>query len=185
MKRLLCCTFWAALVLAPAIQAAQYTDVNPTASTLSFTFNQMGSGTYGTFKRFVGSLSFDTEHPEAAHSRLVIELASIDAGSDTANTELRKPAWFDTTANPQATFESTATQALGDSRYQVTGNLTLRGITRPVTVPFHLKAEGGIGIFEGELTLKRSDFNIGKGEWADTVVSDDIAIKFRLVAPQL
>ena len=50
-------------------------------------------------------------------------------------------------------------------------------------VPVLLKSESGIGIFDGQLTLKRSDFKIGAGEWADTVVSDDINIRFRMVAP--
>ncbi|MCY1559699.1 YceI-like domain protein [compost metagenome] len=75
-------------------------------------------------------------------------------------------------------------KSVGNDRYSITGQLTLRGITREVEVPVQLKAENAIGIFDGELTLKRSDFNIGEGEWADTVVSDDINIRFRMVAPQ-
>jgi polyisoprenoid-binding protein YceI len=53
-----------------------------------------------------------------------------------------------------------------------------------VQVPVLLKSQKGIGIFDGQLTLKRSDFKIGEGEWADTVVSDDINIRFRMVAPE-
>jgi len=51
-------------------------------------------------------------------------------------------------------------------------------------VPVLLKVENAIGIFDGQLTLKRSDFNIGEGEFASGVVSDDINIRFRMVAPQ-
>jgi polyisoprenoid-binding protein YceI len=51
-------------------------------------------------------------------------------------------------------------------------------------VPVVLKAENAIGIFNGELTLERDDFNIGEGEWADSVVSNEINIRFRMVAPQ-
>jgi polyisoprenoid-binding protein YceI len=53
-----------------------------------------------------------------------------------------------------------------------------------VEVPVLLKAESAVGIFDGELTLKRSDFKIGSGEWADSVVSNDIYIRFRIVAPE-
>ena len=73
---------------------------------------------------------------------------------------------------------------MGDHRYSITGKLTLRGVTREVTVPVLLKEEEAIGIFDGQLTLKRSDFKVGEGEWGDTVVSDDIIIRFRMVAPQ-
>ena len=165
-------------------EAVEYKQVNATASTLSFTYNQFSSRVYGTFSQFEGTLDFDTANPSAAHAALTIQLDSIDAGSSDANEELKKPAWFDTANSPVATFDSTAVKALGDNRYSITGKLTLRGITKVVDVPVMLKAENAIGIFDGQLTLKRSDFKIGEGEFADTVVSDDINIRFRMVAPE-
>ncbi|MNP63412.1 hypothetical protein D3C76_1588060 [compost metagenome] len=53
-----------------------------------------------------------------------------------------------------------------------------------MAVPVQLKADNTIGIFDGELTLERDDFKIGEGEWADTMVSNAINIRFRMVAPQ-
>lgn len=174
----------AALAIAPGAQAAEYANVNPNASTISFTYDQMGSRVYGTFDKFEGDLDFDTTRPDTAHAKLTIELSSINVESEDAKTELPKPAWFDTATYPQAIFESTRFKDLGNHRYSVTGNLTLRGQTREVQVPVMLKAEGGIGIFAGELTVRRNDFKIGEGEWADSVVSNDINIQFRMVAPQ-
>jgi polyisoprenoid-binding protein YceI len=171
-------------VAAPCADAAEYTQVNATASTLSFTYDQFSSRVYGTFGKFEGTLDFDTANPAAAHAGLTIQLDSIDAGSSDANEELKKPAWFDTSNSPVATFASTAVRDLGGNRYSITGNLTLRGITQVVEVPVLLKSEGGIGIFDGQLMLKRSAFKIGAGEFADTVVSDDINIRFRMVAPE-
>ena len=113
-----------------------------------------------------------------------IDLDSIDAGSSDANEELKKSSWFDTATFPVATFESTGVKDLGNNRYQITGHLTLRGITREVVVPVLLKSENEIGIFDGELTLERDNFKIGEGEWADSVVSNEINIRFRMVAPQ-
>ncbi|MBJ2259622.1 YceI family protein [Pseudomonas psychrophila] len=168
----------------PGADGAQYSHLNPTASTISFTYNQMGSRVYGTFGKFVGTLDFDTAHPEAAQAKLAIDLNSIDSGSEEANTELQKTAWFDTTAYPVATFESTLIKDLGNNRYQITGNLTLRGLTREVIVPVLLKSDQTIGIFDAELVLKRSDFNVGAGEWSDSLVSDNIDIRLRMVAPQ-
>jgi polyisoprenoid-binding protein YceI len=71
-----------------------------------------------------------------------------------------------------------------EHRYQVAGQLTLKGITRGVEVPVELKPDNAIGIFDGELVLNREEFGLGAGEWADSVVSRDINIKFRVVAPQ-
>jgi polyisoprenoid-binding protein YceI len=176
----------AALILGTATgaHAIDYTRVNPTASQISFTFNQMGSRTYGTFGSFRGTLDFDTDKPADAHATLSIDMVSIDAGSSDANTELQKPAWFDTANYPLGTFESTSVQDLGNNRYLFTGNLTLKTITREVQVQVLLKPENGIGVFDGQFVLDRSAFKIGDGEWADTVVSKDINIRFRIVAPE-
>ncbi|SEN55941.1 Polyisoprenoid-binding protein YceI [Pseudomonas sp. ok272] len=165
--------------------SAQYHQVNAGASQISFTYDQMGQRVYGTFGQFSATLDFDTMHPEAAHAGLVIELASIDAGSEDANGQLQEPGWFNSAVYPQARFESSRVKALGDNRYEVVGQLSLKGITREVRVPVSLSPESGIGVFSGELTLNRADFDVGKGEWAgDSVVSNEIAIKFRVVAPQ-
>jgi len=165
-------------------QAAQYTYVNPAASTISFTYDQMGQQVYGTFGQYEATLDFDTQNPGAAHAVLKIQLPSIDAGSSDANTELPKPGWFDMATFPVGIFESMRVTDLGGNLYLFSGNLTLKGQTRSVDVPVALKEQGGIGVFDGELVLKRADFNIGAGEWADSAVSNAITIKFKIVAPQ-
>ncbi len=166
-------------------QAAEYTDVNRTASQISFTYKQLGQRVYGTFGDFEGTLSFDTQKPESGHALLKIQLASIDAGSPDANDELQRASWFDTATYPVGVYESTAVKALGDNRFNISGNLTIKGTTRPVGVNVVLKELDGIGVFDGEFILKRGDFRIGEGEWAgNSVVSDDINIKFKMVAPQ-
>ncbi|MBV4457834.1 YceI family protein [Pseudomonas sp. COR58] len=167
-----------------AASAAEYERVNTAASQISFTYSQMGSRMYGTFGRFDATLDLDTDRLADARTTLRIDLTSIDAGSEDANTELVKPAWFDTVKYPVAVFESSRFEPVGNDRYRVTGRLTLKGISREVQVPVHLKPGNGIGIFDGELTLRRDDFGLGAGEWADTVVSKDIDIKFKVVAPQ-
>lgn len=166
-------------------QAVEYKDVNRTASQISFTYQQLGQRVYGTFSEFEGRLSFDTQQPQAAHALLKIQLASIDAGSPDANDELQRASWFDTATYPVGVYESTGVVALGDNRFKISGNLTLKGTTRPVDVDVVLKEQGGIGVFDGEFILKRGDFKIGEGEWAgNSVVSNDINIKFKMVAPQ-
>ncbi|WP_166362547.1 YceI family protein [Pseudomonas akapageensis] len=176
----------AALTLggATCAQAVQYKQVNARASQISFTYNQMGARVYGTFGKFEAKIDFDSANPEAARTSLTIELASIDAGSSDANSELQKPGWFNTAVYPQATFISSSVKPLADNRYQVSGKLALKGQTRDVSAEITLKPDNAIGVFNGEFILKRGDFGIGEGEWGDYgVISNDIHIKFRMVAP--
>ncbi|KPG82719.1 YceI family protein [Pseudomonas sp. RIT-PI-o] len=182
MRLLLVAAFW--LCATAGAQTAQYTRVNTSASQISFTYQQMGSRMYGTFGRFEAMLDFDTDNLATARTILHIDLSSIDAGSEDANTELVKPAWFDTEKFPLAVFESSRFTQVAEHRYQIAGQLTLKGITREVEVPVELKPDNAIGIFDGELVLNRDEFGLGAGEWADSVVSRDINIRFRVVAPQ-
>ncbi|MCU1752696.1 YceI family protein [Pseudomonas sp. 6D_7.1_Bac1] len=166
-------------------QAVEYKQVNATASQISFTYNQMGARVYGTFGKFEATIDFDSANPAAAHAALTIQLNSIDAGSRDANSELQKPAWFNTAAYPEAKFVSSSVTALGNNRYEVKGKLTLKGVTREVGAQITLKPQSAIGVFDGEFILKRGDFKIGEGEWADYgVISNEINIKFRVVAPE-
>lgn len=177
-----------AVLLAGALacaHAVEYKQVNATASQISFTYNQMGTRVYGTFGQFEATLDFDPANPAAARAAFTIQLSSIDAGSSDANSELQKPAWFNTQAYPVARFESTRVTALGNGRYAVTGKLTLKGMTRTIRAQVSLKPQNAIGVFDGTFILKRADFRIGEGEWADYgVISNDINIRFRVVAPE-
>lgn len=165
--------------------AVEYKQVNASASQISFTYNQMGARVYGTFGKFEAKIDFDSANPAAAHAALTIQLNSIDAGNSDANSELQKPAWFNTAAYPEAKFVSSSVTALGNNRYAVVGKLTLKGITREVGAQITLKPQSAIGVFDGEFILKRGDFKIGEGEWADYgVISNEINIKFRVVAPE-
>lgn len=166
------------------VHGAQYTLVNPTASKIDFNYKQTGSRVYGTFGEFEAKLDFDTANIAAAHTEITIKLDSVDAGSQDATDELKTTDWFNTEMFPEAHFESSKITALGDDRYQVDGRLTLKGVTREIKAEMSLKAESGIGVFNGEFTLKRDDFKIGDGAWADSIVSNAINIHFRVVAPE-
>ena len=172
------------LCVSAAAQAVEYNRVNTTASQISFTYKQMGAPMYGTFGKFDAVLDFDSARLDDARTTLHIDLTSIDAGSEDANTELLKPAWFDIENFPVAVFQSTRFTEVAQHRYLVDGQLTLKGMTRAVQVPVELKPGKGIGVFDGEMILKRDEFGLGAGEWADSVVSREIAIKFKVVAPQ-
>jgi polyisoprenoid-binding protein YceI len=84
---------------------------------------------------------------------------------------------------PVAHFASTSFRSLGGDRYEVAGKLSLKGVTRDIVVPIVVKPDAaGTRTAEGVFSLKRLEYGIGEGEWADTgTVADDIRVRVRVV----
>jgi polyisoprenoid-binding protein YceI len=173
----------ALLSLAPAAQAIEFNQMQLNKSSLSFVSKQMNVPVEGRFKTFRCKLSFDPAKPAAAKAELEIDLASIDAGSKDADDEVANKAWFDTRAFPIAKFVSTSVKPLGGNRYEVAGKMTIKGRTQDLTTPLTVTQQGNSATFEGSLVLKRADYAIGDGIWADFgTVANEVQIKFRLLA---
>lgn len=165
----------AAALSGPAL-AVEYNQVVPTASHLRFISKQMGVPVEGQFKRFQAQFSFDPAMLSSARAAIDIDVSSIDAGSAEANAELLGKNWFATTQFSTARFVTTGFSALGGNRYQVTGKLTIRDVTRDVSAPFTFAN----GVFEGRYLIKRLDYGLGRGVWADIgTVADDVEVRFR------
>jgi polyisoprenoid-binding protein YceI len=114
-----------------------------------------------------------------------IELGSIDLASDEAEVEVKRASWFDTAKFPVAHFASTAIRDVGADKYEIAGQLTLKGVTREAVVPIVLKKDpSGNSVAEGNFTLKRLDFKIGEGAWADPdTVANEVVVRVRMVLP--
>jgi polyisoprenoid-binding protein YceI len=169
------------LFSASAHAAGVYTRVVPEKSSLVFVSQQMGVSVDGSFTRFAATLDFDPAKPEAGRATLDIELASIDAGGPDANDEVKGKNWFDVKQHPVARFVSGSVKPLGNNRFEVRGQMSIKGKTREVAAPFTLKPDGAGGLLEGSFTLKRLDYGIGTGAWGDTsVVADEVQIRFKL-----
>ncbi|HET7775352.1 MAG TPA: YceI family protein [Azospira sp.] len=172
----------AAFLALPA-QAVEYGTVQAAASSVGFTYKQMNVPVDGKFKKVDTRIAFDPAKPQAASTTLEIDLASIDAGSQEANDEVAGKLWFNTKAFPKASFVSSSVKALGNNRYEVSGKLSLKGKTLDASAPFTFKQDGANGVFDGAFVLKRADYGIGEGMWADFgTVANEIQIKFHVVA---
>ncbi|MEO6278546.1 YceI family protein [Roseateles sp.] len=168
---------FAALLLTAALIPAQAATLQPDKSALSFTFKQMGVPVDGTFKKFEAQLDFDPKKPEAGKIAFTVDLGSVSLGDPSFDHELAGTPWFDTKRNGKATFVSTGIKATGPNKYDVAGKLTIKGAVRDVVVPITLNG----GVAAGSVPIKRLDFKIGDGEWADTsVVANDVTVKFKL-----
>ncbi|MFT3734507.1 MAG: YceI family protein [Rhodocyclaceae bacterium] len=166
-----------------AAQAVEYKQIVSEKSALAFVYKQMNVPMEGSFKRFKSQIAFDPAKPAAASAQFEIDLASIDTGSAEGDEEVAGKLWFNTKAFPTAKFVSSAIKPLGNNRFEVAGALTIKGRTQNVVAPATYKAEGAQGVFEGALTIRRADFGIGEGVWADFgTVANDVQIKFRLLA---
>ena len=102
-------------------------------------------------------------------------------GSTDTETELRQPDWFDVKKFPQATFTSSAVKPAGPGRIEVVGTFSLKGRSRPLSVPVALVQSGGTTTATGAFTIRRLDFKVGDGDWTDTdLIANDVQVKFKL-----
>ena len=162
-------------------QAQSVNTIDVARSAITFVATQMGVPAEGGFKRFTAQVEFDPARPAASQARIEIELDSFDSGVTEVDTEIKRRAWFNTAQFPTAMFVSSAVRSLGANRYEAIGKMTIKGRTREVSVPFMLGQGGGATVFEGGFTLKRLDYGIGEGPWADTeTVADEVQIRFKL-----
>jgi polyisoprenoid-binding protein YceI len=171
------------LAFAPLGKAVEFTSVQTEKSSIGFVVHEMGVPVNGTFKRFGIDVAFDPAKPASARAAIDLDVTSIDAGSAEANGEVVGKLWFDTPTYPKARFESTAVKSLGGNRYEVSGKMTIKGRTREVAAPFTFTPQGAEAAFDGSFELKRADFAIGEGEWADFgTVANEIQVKFHFLA---
>jgi len=175
-------TLMAALIT-PAAHAVEYRTVLPKQSAISFEFRQMGVPVAGGFKRFTTQMVFDPAKPETASARIEIDLASIDAGSPEADDESASKLWFNRSVYPKAVFTSSQIRALGNNRYEMRGALTLKGKSRDMIVPVTFSPGKNAATFDGAFILKRLEFGIGEGMWADVAtVANEVKVTFRIAA---
>ncbi|RFU48587.1 YceI family protein [Paraburkholderia sp. DHOC27] len=171
-----------ASAIASLFAGSAYAQVDLSKSTVSATSKQMNVPTEGTFKKFTAQLDFDPARPSAGSAKLSIDTASYDLGDESYNQQVRGKEWFDTAQFPNATFVSSAIAPAGGNQFKVSGTLTIKGKSTNVTVPVTVTQQGATQTFDGTLPIKRSQFDIGTGEWKDTsVVADEVLIKFHLV----
>jgi len=141
---------------------------------LTFTAQWSGQPIEGRFKAWSADILFDPAALADSRIKVVVDVTSADTADAQRDFGLRGQDWFDAVAHPQAVFTSERIRSLGGDRYEARGQLDLRGGRRPVTVPFTVAISGDRARAQGALTLDRTDFGVGQGEWAAT---DQIAAK--------
>jgi polyisoprenoid-binding protein YceI len=171
-----------ALALPAFAQAPQ--KIAADKSQIRFAFKQMNVPVEGRFRKFDATVAFDPKKPEATKAEFEVDLGSIDLGSAEGETEARRKPWLNVEAFPKAKFVASAVKSTGPGKYEATGPLTIKGATQNITAPFTLVDAGGMRTVEGQFPLKRLQFRIGDGPWADTdTVADEVTVRFKFVIP--
>lgn len=155
------------LLVAGSASAANWT-FDQSHTRIGFSVDHLGySTTHGQFEDFKGTVQYDPKKPADTKVSFSIDTDSIDTGWDARDEHLEKPEFFNVEKFPTMTFESTQVKMQGKNKAKVTGNLTLLGVTKPVTLDVVLKKHAPSPItkkdtigFQATTSIKRSDFGM-------------------------
>ncbi len=166
--------------------------IDPSHSEVGFVARHaMVTKVRGAFRSFEGSGFFDQDDPTNSKMTLTIQADSVDTGNSDRDGHLRSNDFFDMENHPQITFVSTSVEAAGEDTYRVTGDLTLRGVTKPVTVDFEFIGTATdpygnhrLGL-EGSVVVNRKDWGLNFNAALDTggvLVGEKVTLNFDVSA---
>jgi polyisoprenoid-binding protein YceI len=145
----------------------------------------------GSFNDFEGALHLDAEDPSQSSGRVVVDAASVATGNADRDAHLRTGDFFAADEHPQIVFESARVEPAGDDRYRVTGDLTIKGVTKSVTIDFEYTGTAvdpfeneRVGL-EGSVVINRKDWGVSFNavlEAGGVMVSDKITLELDVSA---
>lgn len=160
------------------------------ASKLGFLGTQGNQSFDGQFQKFTATVLFDMDHPENGVITADIDMTSATTGAAERDSQLPTADWFNTAKFASAHFASTAIRATsniqaGGRCFEAVGNLTIKGITKSITLPFCLVPQGDHYLVSGKTHIMRNDFAVGQGDWDnESQVKFTVDVVVDLVARQ-
>ncbi len=162
------------------IASGTYT-LDKTHGYITFSYSHQGySNPWLRFRDFDVTLELDTENLAASTAEVSVNTASIDTGVDEFDQHMVGERFFNVEAFPKASFTTTSVEMTGERSMDLTGDLTIKGVTKPVTLAVklnktgqHFRSRKDMLGFSGTTSLKRSDFDLG---YAVPMVGDEVAI---------
>jgi polyisoprenoid-binding protein YceI len=158
-------------------------NVDYAKSHIAFVVDWSGQPLKGEFKNWKADIDFDSTDLSHARADVTIQTSSASTGDNEIDGALQGDLGFGTAAFPAARFQTAAITAKGQNRYEAAGQLTIKGVSRPLALPFTLTFSGNGAHMVGTTHLLRTDFNVGGGEYAkDKPVSHDVTVSIDLRA---
>jgi polyisoprenoid-binding protein YceI len=181
-------TVFAALPLLAQTAATETFVVDKNHSTAMFKVRHMMANIVGQFRDFTADVNIDRENPAKSSVDFTIQATSIDTGSANRDNHLRTADFFDVAQFPTISFKSTSVTAKSKTDFAVTGDLTMHGVTKSVTLPvsflgFAKTAKGDKAGFEIETTVNRKDYGIVWNKNLDEgglLLGDDVKVTINL-----
>ena len=171
--------FATGLALSGSAMSADYAQT--AGSMLGFSGKYQGEAFNGQFPGFVSTFSFDPAKLAGAKLDVTIPLVNATTRNADYDGELRGASFFNSKKFPQARYTATKFRALGANTYAADGTLSLRGVNKPVTLTFTWTA-GAKPLLAGTALVKRLDFGVGGGDWADiSVIPNEIKVTTKVV----
>lgn len=153
------------------------------SSTLGFSVNWAADTIQGQFKRWTADILFSPDALDRSKLTVSIDMSSAATGDDQRDSSLPSGDFFDTASHPKATFTASKFRKTGEGRFVADGTLELRGVKKPLSLPFSLKIDGDTATARGVTTLDRTAFGVGQGEWASTdQIGGKVKVSFALTA---
>lgn len=168
-----------ALALVVPAQAADVWKVDRSHSHVGFAVRHIVTEVPGSFGDFEGTIVYDAENPAASSVEVIVQSASIDTNNDRRDNHLRSPDFFEVEKFPTWSFKSKKVAPLGEGSLAVTGELTIKGVTKEVTVPVELLGVmGDKAGFQAEFTIDRLDYGVTWNRVLDegTLLGDEVTI---------
>lgn len=152
-------------------------------STLGFTATWSENAIEGRFKTWTADILFSPEALDRSKLTVAVDVGSADTGDAQRDQSLPSGDFFDTAEHPKAIFTATTFRKTGEGKFVADGTLDLRGVKKPLSLPFSLKIDGDTATASGVTTLDRTTFGVGQGEWASTdQIAAKVKVSFRLTA---
>lgn len=158
-------------------------------STIAFKVRHMLGSAKGKFTKFSGTIEVDREHPEKSSVVVTIQATSIDTANAKRDEHLRTADFFDVRQYPEITFKSRRVKQTGPSAGEIVGDLTMHGVTRPITLNVQLLGDSEAAAKNPTTRwrvttapLKRSEFGIGKGAGGAWTIGDEVAVEIGIEA---
>lgn len=174
------------LILSPWISLAAVPkwQIVPNESSIKFTATQNDAPVTGEFKSFTGEINASPDQLSESNVKIIVDLASLADPYNQLKDTLKGKDWFNVDVFPKAIFTSNNFVKTGDKQYQAKGMLTIRDKTVPITFTFTIEEYTQTkGRIKGSVTIKRTDFGVGQGEWSDTkTVKDNVVVDFIITA---
>jgi len=170
----------AALLLASSVHAEPSAwTMSPEGSEIAFTATFENAPARGVFRKFDVSLRIDPDKPAAGRLDVTIAVPTAEMGSDDIDETIRGAEWFDASRFPVAEFHAAEVRRVAPDRYVADGTLTIKGISKPLAVPFDWKPSGNGATITGDVAVDRSTYNIGTGEWRSTKqIGGEVQVRF-------